>query len=40
MKMSRYIFEQIASALRQAERGTQVAEVGRKMEISEQTFYG
>ncbi|MFM1902907.1 MAG: hypothetical protein RLZZ440_807 [Planctomycetota bacterium] len=31
--------EQIAFALRQAESGTSVAEVIRKLGISEQTFY-
>ena len=39
MKKSRYTEEQIAFALRQAETGTPVAEVIRKMGISEQTFY-
>jgi len=39
MKKSRYTEEQIAYALRQAELGTPVAEVVRKMGISEQTFY-
>ena len=39
MKKSRYSPEQIAFALRQAESGTQVTEVCRKMGISEQTFY-
>ena len=39
MKTSRYGPEQIAFALRQAEGGTQVAEICRKMGISEQTFY-
>ena len=39
MKTSRYSPEQIAFALRQAEGGTQVGEVYRKMGISEQTFY-
>lgn len=39
MKKSRYTEEQIAYALRQAETGTPVAEVLRKMGISEQTFY-
>lgn len=31
--------EQIAYALKQAEQGTSVADVIRKMDISEQTFY-
>jgi len=35
----RFSEEQIAFALRQAETGTPVAEVIRKMGISEQTFY-
>jgi len=39
MKKSRYTDEQIAFALRQAETGTPVQEVIRKMGIAEQTFY-
>jgi putative transposase len=39
MKKSRYTAEQIAFAQRQAESGTPVPEVCRKMGISEQTFY-
>jgi len=39
MKKIRYTAEQVAFALRQAESGTPVPEVCRKMEISEQTFY-
>lgn len=39
MKRSRYTEEQIAFALRQAEHGTPVKDVIRKMGISEQTFY-
>ena len=39
MKRSRYTEEQIAFALRQAEGGTSVGEVCRKMDISENTFY-
>ena len=39
MKKSRYTAEQIAFALRQAESGTPVPEICRKMGISEQTFY-
>jgi len=39
MKRKRYTDEQIAFALRQAEHGTPVVEVTRKMGISEQTFY-
>jgi len=39
MKKSRYTDEQIAFALRQAETGTPVQEVIRKMGICEQTFY-
>ena len=35
----RYTEEQIAFALRQAESGTAVAEIVRKMGIAEQTFY-
>ncbi len=39
MKKSRFTEEQIAFALKQAETGTSVGEVVRKMGISEQTFY-
>ena len=39
MKRSRFTDQQIAFALQQAEQGTQVAEVTRKMGVSEQTFY-
>ena len=39
MKKSKFTEEQIAFALRQAETGTRVAEVYRKMGIAEQTFY-
>ena len=39
MKRSRYTEEQIAFALKQAELGTPVPEVCRKMGISEATFY-
>jgi len=39
MRKSHYSEEQIAFALHQAEQGTPVAEVTRKMGISEQTFY-
>jgi putative transposase len=39
MKKSRYTEEQIAYALKQAETGTPVAEVIRRMGVSEQTFY-
>lgn len=39
MKKSRYTDEQIAFALKQAETGTPVAEVIRRMGVSEQTFY-
>jgi transposase-like protein len=39
MKRSRYTDEQIAFALKQAETGTPVAEVIRRIGISEQTFY-
>ena len=39
MKRSRFTDQQIALALQQAEQGTQVVEVTRKMGISEQTFY-
>jgi putative transposase len=39
MKKTRYTEEQIAFALRQAESGTPVAEVIRKMGITEPTLY-
>ena len=39
MKSSRFSEEQITMALRQAESGTPVAEVCRKLQITEQTFY-
>ncbi len=39
MKKSTYGEEQIAFALKQAETGAPVAEVIRRMGISEQTFY-
>ena len=39
MKKTRYTEEQIAFALRQAETGTPVGEVVRRMGISTQTFY-
>ena len=39
MKKSRYTEEQIALALKQAELGTPVEEVCRKLGIAEQTFY-
>ncbi len=39
MKNSRYTAEQVAFAMRQAESGTSVPEICRKMGIAEQTFY-
>lgn len=39
MKKSKFTEEQIAFALKQAETGTPVAEVIRRMGVSEQTFY-
>ena len=39
MKSSRYSPEQVAFAMRQAESGTSVPEICRKMGIAEQTFY-
>lgn len=39
MKKSRYTEEQIAFALKQAELGTPVGDVCRKLGIAEQTFY-
>lgn len=39
MKKSRFTEEQIAFALKQAELGTAVSEICRKMGLSEATFY-
>ena len=39
MKRKRFTEEQIAYALRQAEGGSPVAEICRKLGVSEQTFY-
>ena len=39
MKSSKYSPEQVAFAMRQAESGTPVLEICRKMAIAEQTFY-
>lgn len=39
MKKSRFTEEQIAYALKQAELGTTVGEICRKMSIAEATFY-
>jgi putative transposase len=39
MKKKRYTDEQIAYALRQAEAGTPIREVCRKLGVSEATFY-
>lgn len=39
MKRKRYTEAQIAFALRQAESGTPVAEITRKIGVSEQIFY-
>ena len=39
MKKSRFTNEQIAFALKQAEAGTPVTEICRKMGVSEPTFY-
>jgi putative transposase len=39
MKQSRFTEQQIAFALRQAEEGTSVSEICRKMGISDNTFY-
>jgi len=39
MRTSRFTEQQVVAALRQAENGTAVAEVCRKLGVSEQTFY-
>jgi putative transposase len=39
VRKSRYSDEQVAAALRQAEAGTSIAEITRKLGISEATFY-
>ena len=39
MKRKRFTEEQIAYALRQAEAGTKVTELCRKLGVSQQTFY-
>jgi len=39
LRKSRFSNEQIAYALRQAENGTSIAEITRKLGISENTFY-
>jgi putative transposase len=39
MRKTAFTEEQVAHALRQAEAGTPVAEICRKLGISEQTFY-
>jgi putative transposase len=39
MKRKRYTEEQIAFALRQGESGTPIADIVRKMGITEQTYY-
>ena len=39
MRKSKYTEEQVAMALRQAEAGTPVAEICRKLGITETTFY-
>jgi hypothetical protein len=39
MKRKRFTEKQIAFALRQAESGTAVTEITRKLGVSEQTFY-
>jgi len=39
MKRSRFTEEQITMALRQAEAGTPVADICRKLQVTEQTYY-
>jgi putative transposase len=39
MKTSKFTDEQVAMALRQADAGTPVGEICRKLGVSEQTFY-
>ena len=39
MKTSKFTDEQVAMALRQAEAGTPIGEICRKLGVSEQTFY-
>jgi len=39
MRKSKFTPEQVAMVLRQAESGTPVAELCRKMEVTENTFY-
>jgi len=39
MKTSKFTDEQVAMALRQAEAGTPVGEICRKLGVSEQSFY-
>ena len=40
MRSSKYSPEQIAQVLRQAESGTPIAEICRRLQVAEQTYFG